>query len=241
MNRTPTLLVVAVTSLFACGVTATDVGDEPSRRAGAAADDAVAPPEQEEVAPPASGGESGSESDESSDGGSGGSSSGGSSSGGSTGTPSQGTSGACSLTYTGGTGNEAGGVIPVCCAPTATEKADVDEVFRLLNAYRASKGKAPVTYDPELEASVQGHCLHMSEHGFFSHSSPESSVRSSFKRGPLCGATVNAEIIAKGQTSPERAMSSWRNSPGHNAVMLGSYTRVGIGHAGPYWAQVFGN
>ena len=169
------------------------------------------------------------------------SSSGGSSSGGtsssSSGGPSSG--GTCSVVQSGGATGE-GGVIPVCCAPTGAEKAEIDEVFLLLNAYRAQMGKAALTYDPKLEASIQGHCQHMTAHGFFDHTAPEAAVKTPFVRAPLCGATANAENLAAGQRTPAAVMASWKGSAGHNANMLGSYARVGICRSGSYWGQLFG-
>lgn len=154
-------------------------------------------------------------------------------------TPSNGPPGQCSVAIAGATGSEPGGQIPVCCAPTSAEKADLDVLFQLLNDYRAEFGKPPLAYDAKLEAAMQGHCLHMNQHTFFSHVGPEAAVSAFSARAAQCGTTANAENIAKGQKSPAAAMTSWKSSPGHAANMLGSYTRVGLGHAGPYWGQIF--
>jgi uncharacterized protein YkwD len=37
-------------------------------------------------------------------------------------------------------------------------------------------------------------------------------------------------------------MTGWKNSSGHNANMLGDYTKVGVGYlaSGSYWGQIFG-
>lgn len=118
----------------------------------------------------------------------------------------------------------------------------IDEVFVLLNAHRQANGIAPLTYDLKLEAAIQGHCIHMSIHSFFSHTAPESSVSSPWTRASKCGTSANAENIAQGQSSPAAVMQSWTNSSGHNANMLnGSLHRVGIGYADGYWGQIFGN
>jgi len=42
----------------------------------------------------------------------------------------------------------------------------VDQVFTLLNRLRADNGVSPLSYDVELEAAVQGHCIHMQTHSY---------------------------------------------------------------------------
>lgn len=148
----------------------------------------------------------------------------------------------CSVTNPTATGNEDGGIIPVCCAPSASEKAYIDEVFVLLNEHRQNNGIAPLVYDEELEAAIQGHCIHMGVHSFFDHTAPESAVSSPWTRASLCSTSASGENIAHGQSSPAAVMTSWTNSSGHNANMLnGSFHRVGIGYYQGYWGQIFGN
>jgi len=142
---------------------------------------------------------------------------------------------------TGASGTEPDGLVPVCCAPSATQKAQLDELFGLLNTYRAQNGKAALTYDVALEATVQGHCEHMRLHGFFDHFAPEASVKDPFMRAKLCGTTASAENLAGGQATPSAVMTSWKNSAGHNANMLGNFKRVGLCRSGSAWGQIFGN
>lgn len=157
------------------------------------------------------------------------------------GTSGSGAAGTCSLVLPGASGQEPDGNIPVCCAPTDVDRAAIDAVFALLNEHRLSRGRAPVTYDPALEAAIQGHCMHMELHDFFSHDAPEAAVRSPWDRAALCGVDAHGENIAWGYESPEEVMEGWRWSPGHNANMLnGNFTRVGIGKYGTYWGQLFG-
>lgn len=182
------------------------------------------------------GGEAGSGGGEAGSGG-GVSGSGGGTSGGGGGTA----AGTCSLEQPGATGNEPGGMIPVCCAPTAAEKAEIDAVFALVNEHRAANGVAPLSYDTKLEAAIQGHCLHMALHPFFDHTAPESSISSPWTRAELCGTTASGENIADGQSSPEAVMASWKSSSGHNKNMLSAdFKRIGIGRHGSYWGQIFG-
>jgi uncharacterized protein YkwD len=140
---------------------------------------------------------------------------------------------------TGGT-NDPNGLIPACCAPTTTQKSALDELFGLLNQYRAQQGRGALTYDPKLEAAVQGHCLHMVQHNFFSHTAPEAVVSGPTTRAKICGTTANGENLAGGQASPTAVMASWKSSAGHNSNMLEpSWKRVGLCRAGSYWGQIF--
>ena len=147
----------------------------------------------------------------------------------------------CSVTLAGASGNEPGGSIPVCCTPAASDKAMIEEVFRLLNAHRVANGRAPLEYDPKLEASIQAHCQHMAEHSFFSHTAPEAAVASFSARAKACGVAATGENIALQQRSANEVMTSWKNSAGHNMNMLNSaYKRVGIGQYKLRWGQMFG-
>lgn len=148
-------------------------------------------------------------------------------------------------TETGATGNEPGGIIPVCCVPSATEKAGIDEVFKLLNQHRLANGKSALAYDLKLEAAIVGHCHHMVTHPFSAHDAPEAVVGTPWTRATLCGAgTTNyhGENIYWGSSTPTAPMDWWKGSPGHNANMLsGNFTRVGIGNYGTRWGQLFGS
>jgi uncharacterized protein YkwD len=130
--------------------------------------------------------------------------------------------------------------MPVCCAPSAGEKAFVEEVFVLLNQHRQANGKPQLSYDAKLEAAVQGHCLHMAAHSFFDHDAPEEPVRTPWARATLCGTSASAENIALGQSTPKDVMASWTQSAGHNQNMLNErFSRVGIGYHDGYWGQLF--
>jgi uncharacterized protein YkwD len=135
----------------------------------------------------------------------------------------------------------------VCCVPSTQEKQYITEVFNLVNQHRQANNVGPLTYDDKLEAAIEGHCHHMATHDFFSHSAPESSISAFTARASLCGTSASGENIAAGQGSPADVMSSWKNSPGHNANMLnGGFSRIGIGFYaggpwGTYWGQIFGN
>ncbi len=150
--------------------------------------------------------------------------------------------GTCSKVLEGAAGKETNHEIPTCCTPTNTEKKMVDEVFRLMNEHREANGLRALKYDLKLEAAIQGHCRHMSQHPFFDHGAPEASVSSPWARAKMCGGKAGGENIAMGQRSAAQVMQSWKTSPGHNANMLSpDHRRVGIGYRKGYWGQLFGS
>jgi uncharacterized protein YkwD len=151
------------------------------------------------------------------------------------------TAGTCPLTQPGATGREPEGSIPVCCLPSASEKAAINEVFRLLNQHREQNGRAPLVYDDALEQAIQGHCRHMATHTFFDHSAPEAPVASFSTRAKLCGASASGENIAYNQRDAAEVMKTWTESAGHNQNMLSAnYRRVGICFHDRRWGQIFG-
>ncbi|MBX3131087.1 MAG: CAP domain-containing protein, partial [Polyangiaceae bacterium] len=181
-------------------------------------------------------------------GGSGGSATGGS--GGSGGSATGGTSGSGgsptghyeTKTNPGATGSEPGGLIPVCCVPSASEKTAIMQNFDLVNQHRIANGRSALAYDDKLEAAIEAHSHHMATHTFFEHTAPEASVSSPWTRANLCGTSANAENIYYGSANATNAFNAWKNSSGHNANMLNAnLKRIGIGLYGTRWGQLFGN
>ncbi|HMR10442.1 MAG TPA: CAP domain-containing protein, partial [Polyangiaceae bacterium] len=144
-------------------------------------------------------------------------------------------------TEPGATGNEPGGVIPLCCVPSAAEKAQITANFNLVNQHRIANGKSALAYDTKLESAIEGHCHHMATHTFFAHDAPEASIKTPWTRATKCGTSANAENIYSGSSNATNAFNAWKNSSGHNANMLnGSLKRIGIGLYGTRWGQIFG-
>lgn len=128
-----------------------------------------------------------------------------------------------------------------------------DQVLVLMNAHRAAQVPAlpAMTMVTTLRNCARGHSRHMrlDIHDFFDHPNPEGD--NPFERMVHNGISFGsaAENIAAGPTTALSVFTAWMNSPGHNANMLGNYTRVGIGYqpgAGgtdfaAYWTQVFAN
>jgi uncharacterized protein YkwD len=120
----------------------------------------------------------------------------------------------------------------------------------LLNNYRAANGLAPLANSASLNVASYEHSLDMGERGFFSHQNPDG--EHSWDRAEAAGYTgytAVAENIAAGFDDAQAALDGWRDSPPHNATMLGAgYNAVGIGRVhvegsayGWYWTTVFGD
>lgn len=96
------------------------------------------------------------------------------------------------------------------------------------NAYRASKGLAPLVADGSLMVTAREQSRIMATRG---------SMRHGFTRG------WSAENIAWNQANPKEVTRTWINSPGHRRNMLGRFTRIGVGAMtagrGIYWTQQF--
>ncbi len=147
------------------------------------------------------------------------------------------------------------GACPTCQGSgDATTPLDAEEAafLVLINDYRAQNGLGALAACTSLNRAAQGHSEDMRDKNYFSHtgldgSSPwERSCDACYELG--CGPmTAMAENIAAGNSGADATFTQWKNSPGHNANMLGaSFKMIGIGRAtgggqyGVYWTNVFG-
>ena len=120
----------------------------------------------------------------------------------------------------------------------------------LINDYRLEHGLSSLEVSPTLTAAALWMSEDMAEHNRVSHT--DSLGRGPSERMAAFGYTqagVWGEIIRAGRGTPEDAFEGWRNSPGHNAVMLTDGLAVaGIGKAynpqspyGWFWTVDFGD
>jgi uncharacterized protein YkwD len=127
---------------------------------------------------------------------------------------------------------------PACGAGDTSE---VCEVFRLVNAERATAGLPPYAWDPHLAVAAQRHAEDMAAQGYFSHTSLDG--RTFADRAGEAGydASPRGENIAMGYPSPEAVMDGWMSSDGHRANILASGSNeIGVGLHERHWVQVFG-
>jgi uncharacterized protein YkwD len=108
-----------------------------------------------------------------------------------------------------------------------------DELLRLTNEYRASRGLPPVLPDPVAQQAARAMAKHMRVHRFRAHDNPEGD-------GPgdrlwRVGLQFDAcgENIAWGWESARRAFAFWVGSPPHRENLEDpTWTHAGMG----YWA-----
>lgn len=119
----------------------------------------------------------------------------------------------------------------------------------LINNYRASYGLPSLTMSGSLYTASMNHNWDMANQRFFSHTGSDGSTP--WDRIRRAGYTYNTylgENIAAGYADAGSVFTAWRNSPGHNANMLGANFRaIGISRVyasgspyGWYWTTDFG-
>jgi uncharacterized protein YkwD len=108
------------------------------------------------------------------------------------------------------------------------------------NAFRAGLGLAPLSRDATLDAAASAHARDMAANGFMDHRGSDGSTLGTRARKPGCTWTGLAENIARGQSTPEAALSAWTGSPGHRRNLAGPYERMGQARAGDVWVAVYG-
>jgi uncharacterized protein YkwD len=132
------------------------------------------------------------------------------------------------------------------------------DILALVNAARAQPrtcgtqafGPAgPLAWNPLLGQAALVHSTDMAQKHYFNHRQPDGSVPAD--RATAAGYRWRrvGENIASGQRTPEEAVASWLDSPGHCAnIMNPAFTEMGAAYAihpqnrnrTAYWTQVFG-
>lgn len=121
------------------------------------------------------------------------------------------------------------------CPVTSEDQAiDASEqhLLGLINQYRAANGKNALAFHPDVTRSAAWLSRDMATRNYFSHT--DRNGRTPDQRLMWCGATFTnwGENIYAGSSSPQDVFNAWRNSPGHNAIMLrDGVSAAGIGRA----------
>lgn len=141
------------------------------------------------------------------------------------------------------------GAITNCSVAHDSLDSEEQAFLGLINNYRAQNGLGALTISTNLNRSAAWMTEDLATNNYFSHT--DSLGRSPYGRAVDCGYPAGAgENLAAGTnaSSAATAFSMWKNSPGHNANMLGGYyQQIGIARyqrAGSqynwYWATNFG-
>ena len=126
---------------------------------------------------------------------------------------------------------------------------DAEEVAFLneLNAYRDAHGLAKVRVSIALTRAANAHSADMAAHMKMQHDSFDGTDTGTRIKKYYPYNTGWGEIIAYGYTTGAQVFQAWKNSAGHNAIMLGAdYKVVGIsrvlssGNNLYYWTADFG-
>lgn len=134
------------------------------------------------------------------------------------------------------TGTPTSGTPAMAAAPVATTDADL---LALVNSYRASQGLPALRSASALNNAALAHARDMTSRGFFGHTGSNGSTVGARVRNAGCSWTQVAENIATGQPTPNAAMSTWLNSPGHRRNITGPYSQMGQARVGNTWVTVF--
>lgn len=149
--------------------------------------------------------------------------------------------------------------LPLATSAHAATNCDADSsldseeqaFLGLINNYRQQNGLAALSSSDVLSQAASWKSQDMASNGYFAHDDA-STGRNFGQRLQDCGYSDNAwtgENIAAGMQDAAVTFNAWKNSPGHNANMLGSnYTVIGIGRVyvagspyGWYWTTDFGS
>ena len=108
---------------------------------------------------------------------------------------------------------------------TPEERAVLDAT----NAVRAQAGLPPLQADPRLVQAAREHSANMARHNTIGHTLDQGTFVDRMRRAGYVH-TAAGENCAQGQPTPDAAVQSWMQSPGHRANLLSpKYTEIGIG------------
>lgn len=128
--------------------------------------------------------------------------------------------------------------------PTGCGGAEETQVVELVNATRAMSGLPSLSCDAQMITSARNHSQDMCDQGYFSHTGRDGSQPWDRMRREGVQFRTAGENIAWGQRGPNEVHTSWMNSAGHRANILGNqWGRIGVGYVAcggrPLWTQVF--
>ncbi len=115
---------------------------------------------------------------------------------------------------------------------TQAQGGSPDEIFRLVNQFRAQYGLPPFTWNPTLAAAAQGHANYLAGNGFYSHYGADgSSPQDRAERIGYVG-WAGENYVAGTRLTPQQGVIWWSNSAPHFANMVSSrHTEAGVGYA----------
>jgi uncharacterized protein YkwD len=136
-------------------------------------------------------------------------------------------------------------VEPKASAVAADDAEMAESLIAAHNREREKAGLAPLKSAVKLTAAAQVHAKDMAAHEKMTHEGSDGSTPSERVEKAGYPYQNTGENVAAGQTSVDEVMTSWMNSPGHKANILGDFTEIGVARAfdaddRPYWCVDFG-
>ena len=119
-----------------------------------------------------------------------------------------------------------------------------EEVLRLVNIERKSRGLSELTSDDKLDKAAAKRAKELTS--LYSHDRPDGSDCFTVLDEFGISYFMAAENIAAGYATPKAVVEGWMNSPGHRAnILTPGLKKLGVGYAkaddiyGHYWVQLF--
>uniref|UniRef100_A0AAV1T9D5 SCP domain-containing protein n=1 Tax=Peronospora matthiolae TaxID=2874970 RepID=A0AAV1T9D5_9STRA len=128
--------------------------------------------------------------------------------------------------------------------------AEMGEMLGRINAYRAQHGLPALSIDSRLVSAATLHSRDQANNCRMTHAGSNGSRLGDRVKAQGYDFETAAENVAGGQMTVEEVMTSWWNSPGHRANLLGKDVKnVGFGKVvndrcgnfANYWTQDFGS
>ncbi|WP_138421592.1 CAP domain-containing protein [Maritimibacter alexandrii] len=102
----------------------------------------------------------------------------------------------------------------------------------IFDGVRSADNKAVLTWNDKLDQVAQSYAGYLVDTGQFTHRGGASDIASRVTASGYSYQKVG-ENLARGQQTEEAAMTSWQNSPGHNANLLDpAFEEFGLGVSG---------
>ena len=119
-----------------------------------------------------------------------------------------------------------------------------EEVLRLVNIERKSRGLSELTSDDKLDKAAAKRAKELTS--LYSHDRPDGSDCFTILDEFGISYFMAAENIAAGHATPKEVVDAWMNSPGHRAnILTPGLKKLGVGYTtsndryGHYWVQLF--
>ena len=111
--------------------------------------------------------------------------------------------------------------------PSDEELAEMEaEVIRLTNEYRASLGLNELTQDDLLAKVAEIRSTEIVE--IWDHHRADGSTFADILAAMKYPSPRFGENLGRGQETASEVMDMWKESPGHNANLIGDFTKIGV-------------